>query len=84
MLSIKGLEEKEANEKIKEEIKNIQVDVEKLKESGYEIFTRNSNDEMYKIENVKEYFLGKENRLYIIFAYGNQNFTSEKDIVIFN
>ena len=35
----------------------------------------------YKIENITNFFLNEEGKLYIVFAYGNQNFTSEFDIV---
>ena len=37
---------------------------------------------MYSINNVKEYFLGKDNAFYIIYAYGNQNLTDEMDIIV--
>ena len=34
-----------------------------------------------KLENITNFFLDNDEKLYIIFAYGNQNFTSELDIV---
>ena len=36
----------------------------------------------YNINNVTDYFMGNDNTLYIIYAYGNQNHTSEMDIII--
>jgi len=39
-----------------------------------------SND-MYKIENSKEFYLTNDT-LYIIYAYGNDNFTSEIDLIV--
>lgn len=51
---------------------------------GYSnIYTRDLNNDMYKIANSKTFFLGENGKLYIIYAYGNQNFTSEMDIVLF-
>ena len=38
--------------------------------------------EIYNINNVTEYFIGKDNALYIIYAYGNENNTNEMDVVI--
>ena len=38
---------------------------------------------MYNVENTTEFFLGKDNFLYLIYAYGNDNYTSELDLVIF-
>ena len=34
------------------------------------------------IIDISEYFMGKDNALYIIYAYGNLNHTSEMDIVV--
>lgn len=42
-----------------------------------------NGDKIYKIENTSTFFLDKDNYLYIIYAYGNNNFTSEMDIIIF-
>ena len=39
-------------------------------------------DDIYKIENTKNFFLGKNKTLYLIYAYGNKNYTSEMDIVV--
>ena len=44
------------------------------------INTANANN---KIENATEYFLGKNGYLYVIYAYGNDDFTSELDVIIF-
>ena len=38
---------------------------------------------MYKISNAKNFLYGKDGMLYLIYAYGNDEDTSEKDIVIF-
>jgi len=51
---------------------------------GYNsIFSRDLTSSMYTVENTGTFFLGENNQLYIIYAYGNQNFTSEMDIVLF-
>ena len=36
---------------------------------------------IYQIENIHTFFLGSNGDLYIIFAYGNNNYTSEMDII---
>ena len=43
---------------------------------------RDYTSDMYSINNVTEYFMGKDNALYIIYAYGNENNTNEMDVVI--
>lgn len=82
ILEKKGLSKREANEKIKEEITKVQQKVEELRGLGYSVYTRDLDNDIYNISNVTEYFIGEDNALYVIFAYGNQNKTSEMDIVI--
>ena len=67
--------------KVKEEIKKEQKKVEDLKSLGYSIFERDAESEIYNIENTKEFFM-KNGKLYLIYAYGNENFTSELDVII--
>lgn len=82
MLEMKGITKKEANKKIQEEIKNVQETVEELAKMGYTIYPRDYTNDIYSINNVTEYFMGKNNAIYIIYAYGNLNNTSEMDVVI--
>lgn len=71
------------NQKIKEVIEEANVQAEALKSSGYTVYTRDLTNKMYQIEEATTYFLGENGELYIVYAYGNQNFTSEMDIIIF-
>ncbi len=82
ILQAKGITKKEANQKIKDEIKSTQQKAEELQKLGYSTYTRDYTSDMYSINNVTEYFIGKDNALYIIYAYGNENNTNEMDIVI--
>lgn len=82
MLDLKGITKKEAGQKIKDEIKTVQERVEELAKLGYTIYPRDYTSDIYNINNVTEYFMGENNALYIIYAYGNDNHTSEMDIVV--
>jgi len=82
MLEIKGITKKEANQKIKGEIKKAQEKSEELQKLGYSTYARDYTSDMYSINNVTEYFIGKDNALYIIYAYGNENNTNEMDVVV--
>lgn len=68
-------------EKINEEIESEQKKAEDLKALGYSIFSRDKNNEMYKLENVEEFYF-QDGSIYIIFAYGNDKYTSEVDVAI--
>ena len=82
MLNAKGMTKKEANQKIKEEIKTQQEKAEELEKLGYTTYKRDYTSDVYNINNVTEYFMGEDNALYVIYAYGNENNTNEMDVVI--
>lgn len=82
MLELRGITKKEANQNIKQEIKAVQQKVEELGKLGYSVYARDYTSDIYSINNVTEFFMGENNVLYIIYAYGNQNNTSEMDIVV--
>lgn len=81
VLAIKNLDSTDVEGKIKSRIQDEQKKVEDLKALGYNIFQRNPEDEMYAINQSKEFFI-KDGKLYIVYAYGNKNSTSEMDLVI--
>ncbi len=83
LLKEKDLNKNNVENKVANKIKQEQAKVEELKKLGYNIFERDPSNDMYKVENTTEYFLGKDNFLYLIYAYGNENYTSELDLVIF-
>lgn len=83
ILNIKGISVSDANNKIHEKIKEEQSQIEDLANLGYSVYNRDVNSSIYKIENVEEFYFSENSHLYIIFAYGNDNLTNEKDVVIF-
>ena len=83
LLDYKKLNKQEVEKVIETKIKQEKEEDKVYIEQGYYAFERNENDEIYKIENTPNYFLGKNNYLYLVYAYGNNNYTSELDLVIF-
>lgn len=81
LIENKGLNESDVQNKIKQGIENEQKKVKDLKVLGYDIFERDLESEIYNIENTDEFFI-KDGRIYIIYPYGNNNLTSEMDLVI--
>ena len=81
MIRLKQFNLNEVQNKINEEIKLESQRVEDLRTLGYAVFERNPEDEMYKIENSRDFFV-KDGNIYIIYAYGNENLTTEMDLVI--
>ena len=81
MINLKQLNVNDVQNTINQEIESEYQRVEDLRSLGYGVFERNPEDEMYKIENSQDFFI-KDGNIYIIYAYGNENITSEMDLVI--
>ncbi|MGN1327052.1 MAG: hypothetical protein ACI4VQ_03065 [Clostridia bacterium] len=76
-----GATTSQVNTKIKIEITEAIKESNKIQASGFETFSRDISSEIYNIENITDFFITEEGKLYIIFAYGNDHFTSEMDII---
>lgn len=84
LLTIKQLNRDEVNAKIMEVVKQADEEDKALQSMGYnQVYMRDLNSDIYKVENAGGYFLGPDNTLYIVYAYGNGEFTSKMDIIVF-
>ena len=81
IMEIKNVSSETVQNKINETIQAAINYSENLASLGYESYKRNIKNDMYKVENSKEYFLGPNRSIYIIYAYGNNEVTTESDIV---
>lgn len=81
LLKCESVDTSYAQSKINEEIEVEQKKAEDLKALGHSIFSRDKNDDMYKIENVEDFYF-QDGAIYVIFAYGNDKYTSEVDVAI--
>ena len=76
----------EQKNKIQEKIKNkVEESNKKANQSinkGYKAYVRDEEDEIYEIETATEFFIGNENILYIVYAYGNREYTEEIDLIM--
>ncbi len=83
LLKIRNIKNNDATKKIREEIKAIQEQNQALIDEGYALYKRDYNSSMYDILNCKQYLFGKNGMIYIIYPYGNEEDTSEMDVIIF-
>ncbi len=84
LINIKKLNKDEVNNKIIEVVTKANEEDEALQDMGYnQIFVRDLTSDMYNVDNAGSYFLGPNEELYIIYPYGNNEFTSKMDIVLF-
>lgn len=76
-----GLTEDEINTKIKQVTEEAVSQEDALSSAGHETYKRDLASPIYQIENIHTFFLGSNGDLYIIFAYGNNSYTSEMDVI---
>lgn len=81
MISIKQLDRTVLQKEISNTIAENAKQANSLIDLGYKVYERNLSDSMYKIENVDNFFYGPDGVLYIIYAYGNNSYTSEMDVI---
>ena len=79
----KNIDEQKLKSKIDRALQIVKREEEILTQSGYSVYVRDLNSDVYKLENITNFFLDNDEKLYIIFAYGNQNFTAEMDVVLY-
>ena len=82
VLQYRQLAKEKVQNKIYETIKVASENAKTYNELGYNKFLRNLKDDMYKIENSTVFFLGEGKALYILYPYGNLNYTSETDLIV--
>ena len=83
MLTKRNIFQCDCQNKIYQVVNKAQEEAQILVKSGYTVYNRNISDDMYKIAGVSNFYLGENEELYIIFAYGNNNYTSDMDIVLY-
>ena len=84
LITLKKLNEDEVNEKIIQVATDASKEDEALQNMGYtQVYIRDLSSDIYTVENAGAYFLGPNGELYIVYAYGNGEFTSKMDIVYF-
>lgn len=81
-INLLGLSESEVQKRIYDQIEQEQKNAEDLQALGYNVYNRDLDNEMYKIQNSDIFFVHNQN-LYIIYAYGNNALMSEMDIIVF-
>lgn len=79
----RNLDKEKVQDQITQEIIKLSKQNASFANQGYNVYVRNPNDDIYKVENTPNFFLGKNKTLYLVYAYGNNDYTSETDLVIF-
>ena len=68
---------------INEEIQKVSKNLEVIASEYGTVYERNVESDIYKVDSAETYFLTDDGYVYIVYAYGNKEYTNEMDIVIF-
>ncbi len=83
LIEKKNLDANKVYQDIIKEIEKVNSKNDAFATLGYEVRKRNTDDVIYLLENTNNFFIDTDDYLYLIYAYGNNENTSEMDIVIF-
>ena len=82
VIAAQGYLAKDVNQKIEEVIEEAAEQAEAISQAaGQTIYKRDPNNAMYVTDNVSNFFVGENGAIYIVYAYGNKEYTSEMDII---
>lgn len=85
ILEEKGISTRDVNKTIEKQVeeanKRAEAVSQALAQTGQAVYKRDINNAMYVTDNVNHFFIGLDGQIYIIYPYGNSNFTSEMDII---
>lgn len=82
VLEKQNIKTKDVNKVIERQVKEASKQAEEIAEAtGQIVYKRDINNAMYITDNVSTFFIGKNGQIYILYPYGNNNVTSEIDII---
>ena len=68
---------------IDKDVKTAYNNAKIIAETYGNLYERDLSSNMYKVENTDTFFLTQDGYVYIIYAYGNKDYTNEMDLIIF-
>ena len=83
LIKLKGVEESDIQKTIRDDIQTAYTNAKLIADEYGSLYERDVNGDLYKIENSNTYFLTQDGYVYVVYAYGNNDYTNEMDIVIF-
>ncbi len=83
LIKLKGTTESKVQSIIDNDIKIAYNNARIIAEEFGNLYERDLSSDMYKVENATTFFLTQDGYVYIVYAYGNNDYTNEMDIIIF-
>ena len=83
ILTMKTITTDDIQSTINEDIKKAYNNAKIIAADYGSLYERDLSSDIYKLENTETFFLTQDGYVYIVYAYGNNDYTNEMDIIIF-
>lgn len=83
MITYKGTTVEYVQKTIDDEIKTAYDNAVIISEQFGYMYERDLKSDIYKVENTENYFLTQDGYVYIVYSYGNNEYTNVVDVIIF-
>lgn len=83
LITLKGTTEEDVQKTINNDVKTAYTNAKIIAEQFGNLYERDLSSDIYKVENTSTFFLTQDGYVYIVYAYGNNDYTNEMDLIIF-
>lgn len=83
LINLKGTSKDKVQSTINEDIKKAYNNARIIAEEFGNLYERDLSSDIYKVESATTFFLTNDGYVYVVYAYGNNDYTNEMDVVIF-
>ena len=83
LINKKNLQQQTVQDKVYSQIQKVITENKELEKVGYKVYKRDINDSRYSLENTDTFFMNQNGYLYLVYCYGNNEYTGEFDLLIF-
>jgi len=81
LIENKNLNGEKIQKRIRDSIKELAESDKTITDIGYNVYIREPESEIYDIENITEFYINQDGEIFVIFAYGNTNYTTKTDVI---
>lgn len=83
LITLKETTAEDVQKTINSDIKTAYTNAKIIAEQFGNLYERDLSSDIYKVENTTTFFLTQDGYVYIVYAYGNDDYTNEMDLIIF-
>lgn len=83
LITLKETTEEDVQKTINNDVKTAYTNAKIIAEQFGNLYERDLTSDIYKVENTTTFFLTQDGYVYIVYPYGNNDYTNEMDLIIF-